>query len=285
MRFRINLRKASAMELEKFVRENLTKRYIKLKEPERNSSILKAREGDNNSRKIVLESSYPFIIQMALKWTGNNIPLCDLITIGVMGCSRAIDEFDMSIGCCFLTYAKWHIKRAIQTEIADHAKTIRIPQGVVTATKKYYKYINNTSNEKPLMAKEKIEMLPFTSSLNQINDNGTEIIDLIKGPSENTIESVINKDLVDKLTKCLSAVEKKIIELRFNNNLMLMDIAMIMGISRERIRQIEVRAIKKMRKYYSIIENRNIKMYDQFSAKKRYRKFAKINNTCPSLSA
>lgn len=276
------------MELNQFVTKNLARRYKKIDESERRDHVEKAKNGNNTSREIVLTSSYRYIIASAAKWIKYNIPLCDLITVGVIGCNRAIDEFDQSINVTFLTYAEWWITRTIQKEIADNSKTIRIPQGVVSDTNKYWKVVNRTGDstkhteiEKAAKLlpcqRETIERLPTTSSLNApAYADGPERIGMVRGHDDIPANDIANKDLVSRLTKCLSELESKVIQLRFEEGLTLKDIGELLNVCRERVRQIEEHALKKMRKHYSLLQDKNIDASQQFSNKKQYQRYKKI---------
>lgn len=237
----------------------------------------KALKGDVAARDRMIRSNLRLVINIAKKYIHLGIPLMDLIEEGNVGLMKAVEKFDPRKGFRFSTYAAWWIKQSITRSVFDQSRTVRIPVYVNELLTKYKK-----TNER-LMGKlkrvpsdteiaksmrttiEKITKIRSavmkTSSLDAPIDEegGNEIIDLIEDKSSASPETELNNFFTkERLTGLLDNVnerEHEVLNLRFGladgRTHTLAEVSKKMGVSRERVRQIEENALKKLKKLMS----------------------------------
>ncbi|MBL7158775.1 MAG: sigma-70 family RNA polymerase sigma factor [Candidatus Omnitrophica bacterium] len=233
------------------------------------------KKGDKHARKTMIQSNLRLVINIAKKYSYLGVPMLDLIEEGNLGLMKAVEKFNPHKGYRFSTYAAWWIKQYITRAIANQGKTVRIPVYVIELLMRLKKVSNQLAakrKRKPQFAeiakrmkipikrvRQLSKMASTVSSLNApIDQSGsTEFLDLIEdektasavGELSNFLLHERVKDLLDKM----SPREKKILSLRFGLKdgvrHTLRETAKHFGITRERVRQIESVAMRKLREY------------------------------------
>jgi RNA polymerase primary sigma factor len=242
--------------------------------PEEEISLAKRiKKGDRFARAKMIQSNLRLVINIAKRYSGLGVSMLDLIEEGNLGLMKAVEKFNPRKGYRFSTYAAWWIRQYISRAIANQGKTVRIPVYItemMARFKKVTEILSNSLKRKPRlsevakrmklpMKRVKLlnKMMTSTSSLNApIGEEGTtEFMNLIEDESiisavdglSNFLMSERIKQLLDKMSKR----ERKILSLRFGLKdgvpHTLRDTAKHFGITRERVRQIEGTAMKKIR--------------------------------------
>lgn len=251
---------------------------ILTKEQERELAF-KIREGDESAKNLFIERNLKLVVSIAKKYTISGISLLDLIQEGNIGLIKAVDRFDVTKGYKFSTYATWWIKQAIQRGIADKGRNIRLPNYLHERMRKYNeakKILSNTLNREPTpeeLSKEFNIPIDTVLKLNQIqadtvslntiisDEKGSELEQLINDESTTIDKKIVEndlKDIVEQLINKSNLTEREIgvLKLRFgfydDHKPTLEEVGEIYGVSRERIRQIQERALKKLRKSKNI---------------------------------
>jgi RNA polymerase primary sigma factor len=188
--------------------------------------------------------------------------LADLISEGNIGLIKSASRFDPSSGLKFISYAVWWIKQSMMAALNEHSRTIRIPSNLIQETQKSKR--NDFSYDDPSNnVAEVMYSLPYCVDLNrEINEDGDELIDIIRDPNEQSPEEIFRSS--DEIRKRVSAIlsvlderEKTIIEKYFGLNGIesnLDDLGEEFNCTKERIRQLKDKAIKKLRnESYSLL--------------------------------
>ena len=235
----------------------------------------------DESRKIMIESNLRLVVYIAKKYTNRGLHFLDLIQEGSMGLMKAVNKFDPNKGCKFSTYATWWIKQSINRAIADQARTIRVPVHVHDAIIKLSRITNLLTQElkrnptaeeiaiKMNISPDRVIHLQQLSNEprsfdENIGDDESLLGDFIpdvneENPLEYTERLLYLEDL-EKVLEILSPKEQKVIRLRFGLNgdppMTLEEVGKEFRLTRERIRQIELKALKKIR---NLIKGKNIK--------------------------
>jgi len=246
-----------------------------LTKKEEEELITKARRGSKKARRRVINSNLKLVVNIAKHYSHFGLSLMDLIAEGNIGLMKAIDKFNVKKGYRFSTYAAWWIRQAITRALIDQGKTIRIPvymSELISKCKKEKERLRQKLNREPSrgeLAKRmklppdkisEIEMwMGKKASLEApVGDSGeSQLSDFIKADgymdTEATIAKFFRHERVLELLNSISEREKEVLDSRFGITTgkpsTLAEVAKKLNVSRERIRQIEESALKKLKRF------------------------------------
>jgi len=242
-----------------------------IKEINRKMSIGEAKA--RRAKKEMVEANLRLVISIAKKYTNRGLQFLDLIQEGNIGLMKAVDKFEYRRGYKFSTYATWWIRQAITRSIADQARTIRIPVHMIETINKLNRVFRQMLQEKgreptPEELAEKMEMPedkvrkvlkiakePISMETPIGDDEDSNLGDFIEDVNiMSPIESATGESLRDSTTDILSTLtprEAKVLRMRFGINMntdhTLEEVGKQFDVTRERIRQIEAKALRKLR--------------------------------------
>ena len=233
-----------------------------------------AQQGDEDARKHMIESNLRLVVKIARRYMNRGLAFLDLIEEGNLGLIRAVEKFDPERGFRFSTYGTWWIRQTIERAIMNQSRTIRLPIHVVKEINVYLRAARSLAQEldhepsaeeiadllnKPIKDVERMlglnERISSTDS-SMLSDSGKTLLDTIADnttpdPTDTLQEEGVHSNIEDCLSR-LSDKQREVVERRFglhgHSVSTLEEVGQEIGVTRERVRQIQMDALKKLKR-------------------------------------
>ncbi|MGQ9525741.1 MAG: sigma-70 family RNA polymerase sigma factor [Armatimonadota bacterium] len=229
--------------------------------------------GDEEAKRILVESNLRLVVSIALRYCPSGLPLEDALQEGCIGLIQAAEKYDYRKGFRFSTYATWWIWQAVTRAIGEKGRTIRVPLDALAVIRKIRHAaealaqvlgrppsVSELADSVGLPEAKVASLLRATddpiSLETPVNDEDVLVADMVAAPdpspSESVLSGIIQREEIEALLRNLTDREREVIELRFGLNgeppLTLKEVARRFRVSRERVRQIETQALDKLRR-------------------------------------
>ena len=230
----------------------------------------KVKNGDKKARDLFIRSNLRFVVKIAHRYKSQENSLIDLINEGNIGLMRAVDKFDPKLGFHFTSFAVWSIRQAITKFVQDGNHLVHLPKNKIEKLKKLTKTQEELTKEKKtnikflseflnIKVKDLSRLMEIKQGIYSLDAKITEeenlkLLDIIEDKENITPEEILEEvEMKHQINKCLESLtlqERKVLKMRFGLGMIsfsLQQTGKIIGLSRERIRQIEIKALLKLR--------------------------------------
>lgn len=212
----------------------------------------RSKSGDRQATQTLALSIMPMVVRLALRFIGNGVEFEDLIQVGNIGLLRAIEQFDTARGCRLTTYAHSKIRREMQYEILSHGSTIHVP---LHATEKENR-MGFSDDELLRVRKMRMPLMSLDAGMDHTDDGSTVWSATIPGRESSPCEVVGDAEEIENLQCAIDSLperQRTVTQLRLAGET-LSAVGKMIGVSKERVRQIETDALYGLKRMYGALQ-------------------------------